>query len=194
MKLFLDLFPVILFFAAYKLYDIYVATATMIVACLVQLGVTWLRHRRVEKSQLWTCIAILIFGGATLILRNPAFIKWKPSIINWALGVAFLVSQFIGEKPLVERMMAKSLELPGALWARLNLAWVGFFIFCGVANLFVVFRYSENTWVNFKLFGLTSFAFLFILGQVFILKDYVKEPDERKEAVVDSGDGTSNGS
>ena len=186
MKIFFDLLPVILFFVAYKLYDIYMATGVIIVACLVQVGVYWLVKRRVEKAHVWTCLAVVVFGGATLILRNPVFIKWKPSIVNWGLGAVFLVSAFVGEAPLVKRMMKSALEMPEEKWKALNHAWVLFFLLCGVANLAVAYSLSENAWVNFKLFGLTGMSIVFLVGQVIVLRDYAR-PQEAVAEEADSG-------
>lgn len=178
MKIFFDLFPVVLFFIAYKMYDIYTATAVIIGAMALQVGYLWIRHRKVENTYKFGFIAVLVLGGLTLALRNPDFIKWKPSIVNWGLGLAFLVSQYIGDRPIVQRMMESALELPARLWARLNTAWVAFFVVCGVANLAVAYTVSENAWVNFKLFGLTAMSLVFIVGQMFFLRGYLPEPAE----------------
>ncbi len=164
-KILFDFFPIALFFVAYKLYDIYVATAVAIAATFVQVGAFWLRHRRFERMHLITLALITVLGGATLIFHNPTFIKWKPTVINGLFALAFLVSQYVGKAPLIRRMMGSAIELPDALWKRLNLAWVGFFIFSAVANLYVAYRYDEATWVNFKLFGLLGLTLIFILAQ-----------------------------
>ena len=172
-KLLFDLFPVVLFFIAYKKFDIYVATAAIMVATLVQVISVYLYKRKVEKMYLVTLGAILLFGGATLALRDPVFIKWKPTIMNWLFSVVFLGSQFIGQKPVIQRMMESSLPLPAPLWPRLNISWVLFFLVSGIANLAVAFTCSENTWVNFKLFGLTAMSLVFMAGQVFLLRHHL---------------------
>ena len=128
MKFLYDFFPIVLFFIAYKLYGMYVATAVIIVSSLLQVGYSWFRHRKVEKMHLITLVIVLVFGGLTLILQDPVFIKWKPTVVNWLFGLAFLGSQFIGAKTLVERMMSTQIELPSAVWRRLNLTWVAFFV------------------------------------------------------------------
>lgn len=181
MKLFFDLFPVLLFFIAYKMFDIYVATGVIIVASMLQTSYSRIRHGKFERMHLITLAVVLVFGGLTLALRNPVFIKWKPSIVNWALAAAFLGSEWIGGKNLVRRMMEKSIVLPEELWTRLNVAWVGFFIICGAANLAVAFTCTEDTWVNFKLFGLTGLSFLFVIGQALAIRNYVQPVEETVE-------------
>ncbi len=137
MKFLADFFPILLFFVAYKLYDIYVATAVAIAASLLQVCGHWLRHRRVEKMHLITLALLVVFGGLTIILQDRAFIMWKPSIVNWLFAAVFLGSHFIGERPLVERMMSHAIEVPSPVWNRLNQMWVLFFIAMGAANLYV---------------------------------------------------------
>ncbi len=181
MKFLFDFFPILLFFVAYKAYDIYVATAVMIVATFIQVSWSWLQFRRVEKMHLITLVLITVLGGATLILRDPAFIMWKPSIINWAFGAVFIGSQFIGKKPIVQRMMESNVELPAHIWPRLNSAWAIFFIILGFLNLYVFKNYDEETWVNFKLFGMIGLTFVFIIGQAFFIGKYIKEPQETTE-------------
>ncbi|MGB5736935.1 MAG: septation protein A [Thiohalocapsa sp.] len=139
MKFLADFFPVILFFVAYKLYGIYVATAVAIAASALQVAWMRIRHKRTERMHLVTLGLLVVFGGLTLALRDPIFVMWKPTIVNWLFAGAFLVSQFIGEKTLVERMMSQAIEIPRVIWRRLNLAWVGFFLLSGLANLYVVY-------------------------------------------------------
>ncbi|MFW5450623.1 MAG: septation protein A [Methylophagaceae bacterium] len=189
MKLFFDFLPIVLFFIAYKFgggiyqwdgqeYDIkgiYVATAVMIVASILQVTITWLLTRKVEKSHLITLVLVLILGGATLWLQNPNFIKWKPTAVNWLFALGFLGAQLFTNKTLLERMMAEHIQLPDAIWSRLNIAWILFFIISGLANLYVAFNYSEATWVNFKLFGLLGMTIIFIVGQSIYLAQYAEE-------------------
>jgi len=137
MKLLVDFFPILLFFAAYKLYDIYVATAVAIIAGAIQVGASWIRHRRIEKMHLATLGLLVVFGGLTIALHDRAFIMWKPSIVNWLFAAVFLGSQFIGDKPLVQRMMSHAIEVPQPVWLRLNQLWVLFFTALGFANLYV---------------------------------------------------------
>jgi intracellular septation protein len=165
MQLFLDLLPVAAFFAAYWLAGIYVATAVLIVGVLAQTVVSWIRHRKVSPMLLTTAAIVLVFGGLTLWLHDSEFIKWKPTIINWLLASAFLVSQFWRGPTLVQRMMGTQVTLEPTHWSRLNLSWIGYFIFCGALNLYVAHHFSEGTWVSFKLFGLFGLTLVFALLQ-----------------------------
>lgn len=165
MKLLFDFLPIVLFFIAYKMADIYVATGVLIVVTLAQTGWIWIRQRRIEKLPLFTAGLVLVLGSATLLLQDPLFVKWKPTVVNWLFAVAFVGSYFIGQKTLLERMMGEQLELPAPIWVKLTLAWAIFFFAMGVVNLYVAFTFDENTWVNFKLFGMLGLTFVFILAQ-----------------------------
>ncbi|MEJ2576819.1 MAG: septation protein A [Gammaproteobacteria bacterium] len=175
MKLVTDLLPVILFFVAYQAYDIYVATAVAVLAALLQVGWTLLRRRRVETMQWVTLGVLVLFGGMTLALRDPTFIKWKPSIVNWLFAAAFLGSAVLMERSLLQRMLDHAIRLPARAWQRLNTAWVLFFAAMGVLNLFVAYRFSEPTWVNFKLFGMTGLTLVFVLAQGFYLARHAED-------------------
>ncbi len=180
MKFLFDLFPIILFFAAYKMYDIYVATAVAIGAALLQTGLFWLKNRRFEKMHVVTLGILIVFGGLTLALRDPVFIKWKPTVVNWLFGAVFLASGYIGKATLVERMMGHAIQAPPPVWGRLNMAWVLFFLFMGIINLYVAFNFSEDTWVNFKLFGMMGLTLVFVFGQAFYLGRYMTSTEEEK--------------
>jgi intracellular septation protein len=179
MKFLFDLFPLILFLVAYKLYDIYVATAVAIAAAFVQTGLFWLKYRRFEKMHLVTLGILVLFGGLTLALHDPMFIKWKPTVVNWLFGIAFLGSAFIGKATLVERMMSHAIKAPAPVWARLNFAWVIFFLSMGLLNLYVAFNFSEATWVNFKVFGMMGLTLVFVFGQAFYLSRYMEAPEQK---------------
>ena len=174
MKLLFDMFPVILFFVAYKLQGIYVATAVAIAASFLQVGVHWLRHRRFETMHLVTLGLIALLGGATLAFHNETFIKWKPTVVNWAFALAFLGSRYVGNKGLAERLMGSSIELPGAAWDRLTLSWVAFFLAVGAANLYVAYSFDTDTWVNFKLFGIMGLTLAFALVQAVYMARHMK--------------------
>ena len=165
MKLLFDFFPVLLFFIAYKLHGIYSATAVAIVATFAQVGWVWLRQRRVEALHLVTLVLIVLFGGATLLLKDEMFIKWKPTVLDWLFALAFLASRYIGKKPLAERMMSRTVSLPPAVWSRLNLSWVVFFLALGLLNLYVVYHFDTAVWVDFRLFGMIGLTVIFALGQ-----------------------------
>jgi len=182
MKFLFDLFPVILFFIAYKMYDIYVATAVIIVASTLQIAYLYFKHKRVEKIHLITLALILVLGGLTLFLQDEEFIKWKPTIVNWGFALVFLGSHYIGEKPIIQRMMGQAMTLPAQIWLRLSWLWIAFFIFSGVLNLYVAYTYDTDTWVNFKLFGLMGITFVFILIQGVYISRYLQESDSEAEA------------
>jgi intracellular septation protein len=186
MKLFFDFLPIILFFIAYKTYDIYVATAVAIAASLILVAYTWLRTRKLEPMQLVSLGLIVVFGGATLWLQNPLFIMWKPSILYILFAGAFLGSQFIGNKTLVERMMGSLMSAPQAIWRRVNIAWVGFFIALAGLNLYVAYNFDEATWVNFKLFGLMGITLVFMLAQGLWLGKHATMIDNAAEPVAET--------
>ncbi|MDG6778032.1 septation protein A [Thiomicrorhabdus sp. zzn3] len=190
MKLLFDLFPVVLFFIAYKLYDIYVATAVIIAATVVQVGYVYLKHKRVEKIHLITLALILVLGGLTLILQDEDFIKWKPTIVNWGFALVFLGSHFIGNKPIIQRMMAQAIHLPEPVWVRLSAMWIAFFVISGIVNLYVAFNYDTDTWVDFKLFGLMGMTLVFIVLQGVYISRYIQESDSEAEAdkLMDGGE------
>lgn len=178
-KFFFDLFPIILFFAVFKLYGIYIATASAIVATFAQIGWVWVRHRKVGAT-LWMSLAVItIFGGATLLLHDETFIKWKPTVLYWLFASTLLVSQIIFKKNLMVTMMGGQISLPPHVWFRLNISWALFFTLLGGANLYVATTYSTSQWVNFKLFGTLGLMVVFIIIQGLVLSKYIdqEEPD-----------------
>ncbi len=179
MKFLFDFFPILLFFIAYKVWDIFVATGVAIGATFLQVGLFWFKHRRFERMHLITLALIVVFGGLTIALRDETFIKWKPTILNWLFAVAFLGSRFIGNKPLVQRMMESNFSLPDPVWRRLNLIWFIFFTAMGAVNLYVAFTFDTATWVNFKLFGMMGLTVLFVIAQAFYLARHI--PDQPEE-------------
>jgi len=181
MKLLFDLFPVVLFFIAYKMYDIYTATAVIIVASIAQVAYFYMKHKRVEKMHVITLVLILVLGGLTLILQDENFIKWKPTIVNWGFALVFLGSHYIGQKPIVERMMGQAIALPDGIWIRLSWLWILFFIVSGITNLYVAFNFDTDTWVDFKLFGLMGMTIVFILIQGVYISRYIQESDSDAE-------------
>ena len=181
MKFLTDLFPVILFFAAYQMYDIYVATGVAIAASALQVGYLFLRGRKIENMHWVTLGLLVVFGGLTLILHDPTFIKWKPTVVNWLFAAAFLLSSVFMQRGLLQRMMDHAIQLPDPIRKRLNIAWVTFFIGLGVVNLYVAFNYSEEIWVNFKLFGLLGLTLVFVIGQGIYLARYMEEDKQPAE-------------
>ncbi|MBI5897802.1 MAG: septation protein A [Rhodocyclales bacterium] len=186
MKFLFDLFPIILFFVAFKAFDIYVATAVVIVATIAQIAWVWHRHRKVD-TMLWVSLGlVVVFGGATLLLRDETFIKWKPTVLYWLFALALFGSaQFFG-KNLIRAMLSQAqMNLPEPLWAKLNLAWAGFFAAMGALNLWVAFNFSTDTWVSFKLFGSMGLMLAFIIGQGVVLARYL--PDENDQPAPPDG-------
>lgn len=178
MKLLFDLFPIIVFFAAYKFAGIYAATAVAIAATFAQIGWVWFRHGKVD-TMLWiSLVLIVVFGGATLVLQDPTFIKWKPTILYWLFAVALVGAQLLFNKNLIATMMQGQLKLPDAIWLRLNLSWAGFFALMGALNLYVAYNFSEADWVNFKLFGVMGLMLAFIVLQGFMLSKYMQDPEQ----------------
>ena len=201
MKKFLfDLFPIILFFAAFKIagsdpeqanalalavgyqadikqIPILIATAIAIVATFVQIGWVWMRHGKVD-TMLWVSLGlIVVFGGLTLWLHDATFIKWKPTVLYWLFAVTLLVSDYVFNKNIISVMMKGQVKLPAPVWRRLNLSWVLFFASMGVLNLYVAFNYSESTWVNFKLFGFMGLMLVFIVLQGIMLSKHMVEEE-----------------
>jgi intracellular septation protein len=211
MKLLFDLFPVILFFIAFKFSEgrkeaaaqwldtlfaglglagafapdqapILVATVVVILATCAQIAWVWLRHGKVDKM-LWVSLGlVVVLGGLTLVLRDETFIKWKPTMLYWIFAVALLVSTTLFRKNLIRSMLEAQVSLPEPVWGRLNLLWAGFFVFMGAANLFIASRYPTDVWVNFKLFGGMGLMLAFMVAQGFWLSRYMEEPaDEKSE-------------
>jgi len=189
-KQFIDFIPLLLFFITYKieprlvevagqsftLGGIYSATAVLIISSLVVYGLLFIRQRRLEKGQLLTLVACLVFGGLTLAFHSETFLKWKAPVVNWLFALAFLGSHFVGDKVLIKRIMGHALTLPDAVWTRLNLAWIAFFLFCGAANLFVAFTF-QDFWVDFKVFGSLGMTVLFLVGQGVYLSRHLHDSD-----------------
>lgn len=177
MKILFDFFPVLLFFIVYKVYDIYTATAVLIIACAVQTFGHRILKGKFENAHIITLVLVALFGGLTLYLQDDTFIKWKPTAINWLFAIIFIGSQFIGEKTIIERMMGANITLPSPVWTKLNVAWALFFVVLGALNIYVAFSFDTDTWVNFKMFGLMGLTFAFIVAQSFYLMPYLKQAE-----------------
>jgi intracellular septation protein len=179
MKFLFDIFPVLLFFVAYKIWGIYVATAVAIGATVAQVGWSWLRHRKVD-TMLWVTLAIIVvFGGATLWLHDEAFIKWKPTVLYWFFATVLLGAELFFRRNLIRAMMEKQVALPEPVWRKLNLSWIAFFILMGGANLYVAYSFPTDFWVNFKLFGGIGLMLAFVVAQGLMLARHI-EPEEKK--------------
>ena len=211
MKLLFDFFPIILFFVSFyqakflmentfigglvnlerpeHINATIIATGIAIVASFIQVGYNWMKTHKIERMHMFSLALITVLGGITIVIGDPAFIQWKPTVLNWAFALGFFLSIFIGEKNLVERMMGSQLDLPDYVWTRLNLSWVAFFIISGAANLYVAFYYDLDaqpdvrmeTWVDFKLFGLMGLTIIFVILQAFYLARFIQEEEEDQE-------------
>jgi intracellular septation protein len=165
MQLLVDFLPILIFFGAYFYEGIYFATAVlMAVMPVVMLG-QWIVTRKLNRVYAASTALVLVLGSATLLLRNPLFLYWKPTVLYWAIGLAYLGSQFIGDKVFIERLLGGAAELTKQQWRSLNQAWVAFFLIIGGINIYVAYAYSEATWVKFKLFGMLGLMLAFIIGQ-----------------------------
>ena len=209
MKFFLDFFPVVLFFIVYKFFGdvppqiieaanslpivdinanepkdaIYFATLTLIVATIAQNIIHFLVFKKLEKMHLISLAILLAFGSLTLAFKDPLFIKWKVSIFNWVFCIAIIGSQYIGKKPFIERMMSQAISVPKNIWRQINMSWGLFFLFVGVVNIYVAYNYTEEQWVNFKLFGVLGLTFIFMIAQGLYLAKHAlpMEDDESEE-------------
>jgi intracellular septation protein len=216
MKQLFDFLPIVLFFIIYKFFldlpdqlittvndlmpfmdltpgnesdAIYLATLVAIMATIIQVTLSAVLIKKVEKMPLITLVLLVIFGGATLLLKDALFIQWKPTAINWLFGLGFLMSQFIGKKPLVQRMMAQAITITDdKVWMKLNLSWVLFFALSGLANVIVApaidpfnLNFTESTWVDFKLFGLMGMTIAFVIAQAFYLARFMPATTEGTE-------------
>ncbi|MBT8085805.1 MAG: septation protein A [Woeseia sp.] len=177
MQLFVDYIPIIFFIAAYFFKDIYFATAVLMATMPVILVLQWLITKKVNRIYLASTGLVLLLGGATLFFHNPTFLYWKPTVLNWVIACIFLGSQWVGEKPIVQRMMGHAAELDTAQWRILNQMWVVFFVFSGAVNLYVAYNFSEAFWVKFKLFGMLGLTLVFVVLQSIWLASAMKNPD-----------------
>ena len=182
MQLLFDFLPIIAFFVAYKLADIYVATIVLIAATGIQMVIQWVRKRRLNPMHLVSAGLVLVFGGLTLLIHDAEFIMWKPTVVNWLFAAAFLASFWrrLGDKPLVQRLMNATdaeFKLEQAQWRRLNWMWIAFFLVMGAVNVLVFRNFDEATWVNFKLFGMLGLTFVFIVIQGFWVAAQAKTHD-----------------
>lgn len=175
MKILFDFFPAVVFFLAYKYYDIYVATFTLILMTYLQIAAIWFKHKSIENTYKMMALLVTLFGGLTLILHNELYIKWKPTVINWMFAVIFLVSNWVGSKTVLERLLDQKVELPAPVWKKLNFMWIGFFFVMGWLNIYVAYQYTTDIWVNFKVFGVLGFTIIFSLLQGLYLAKYIEE-------------------
>lgn len=195
MKQLLELLPLVLFFGAYQMdgdtltvggwshtFDgIFSATAVLMISTALTWLISSLLEKRNDKRLMWMTLAVLLFGAATLILRDQRFIQWKPTVFNWVLAAVFLGSQFVGERTVLERVLGSQLSLPRRIWTRLNVLWIGNFALVGALNLFVAYRFEEAVWVSYKLYSSIGFTLALMLLTVAIVAPHVKDDGEQPE-------------
>ena len=195
MKQLLELLPLVLFFGAYQMdgdtltvggwshtFDgIFSATAVLMISTALTWLVSSLLEKRNDKRLMWMTLAVLLFGAATLILRDQRFIQWKPTVFNWVLAAVFLGSQFIGKRSVLERVLGSQLSLPRPIWTRLNVLWIGNFALVGALNLFVAYRFEDAVWVSYKLYSSIGFTLALMLLTVAIVAPHVKDDGEQPE-------------
>ena len=195
MKQLLESLPLVLFFGAYQMdgdtltvggwshtFDgIFSATAVLMISTALTWLISSLLEKRNDKRLMWMTLAVLLFGAATLILRDQRFIQWKPTVFNWVLAAVFLGSQFIGKRSVLERVLGSQLSLPRPIWTRLNVLWIGNFALVGALNLFVAYRFEEAVWVSYKLYSSIGFTLAAVLLTVAIVAPHVKDDGEQPE-------------
>lgn len=180
-----EIFPVALFFIAFKLYGIYTATIVGIIATALQVLLTRLVLQQWDKKQVITLVVFLFFGGMTLYFHNPIFVKWKPTIVFWIFAIAILMTQFFTKKTLAERLMASVLQdkgtVPDQVFRRLNLLWFVFFFILGLLNLYIAYYASDEAWVNFKFYGITGILFVISIAQAFYLMRFITVDKDKSD-------------
>lgn len=162
------------FFLGYLWKGIYFATGVIMAGSVIAVALSWLMTRKVKPMLLITMVLALFFGGLTLLFRDPVFLKWKFSVIEWFLGLSLLVTPLLGKKPFIRLALEESIELPEAVWSRLNLMWALFFLFLGTLNVYVIYAFSTDVWVRFKMFGSIGLTLLFAVAQSVYLSRHVK--------------------
>jgi len=178
MKLLIDFLPIAIFFVAFKLFDIWVATGVAIAATVAQIARLRWSTGKVEPMQWLSLGVIVLFGGATLLAHNEAFIKWKPTVLYWLMGGALFIGQLVFRRNLLKTLMGTQMALPESAWRVMNWSWIAFFAVMGVANLWVAFNFDTDTWVNFKLFGGLGLMVAFVLAQAVYLSRFMKTEAE----------------
>lgn len=175
MKFLFDLFPVFLFFVVFKFAGIYAATVAAMVATIGQIIYVKLKHGKVDGMLIASGVIIVVFGGATLVLHDETFIKWKPTVLYWLFAVGLVISDVFMKKNMIRSVLEAQMTLPEKVWRNLNLAWSGFFVFLGILNLYVAFHFTTDQWVNFKMFGTMGLMMIFVFIQSSMLNKYIDE-------------------
>ena len=194
MQLFLEYFPLFIFFIVNSIAGIYWATGSLIIAAFVQIIYYLIKKEKIPAKQWIIFGLIVVFGGLTIYLQNDAFLKWKVTIINAFFAGALLVSNTFFKKNIIKEFLGQSLSLPENIWSRLNVAWAMFFLFCSGLNYYIAFNFDLDTWVNFKVFGLTGLMFLFSITSILFLYKYLplEEDENNSNNVTNKSSNQSN--
>ena len=170
----IDFFPIALFVAFYKLQGIYTATAVLMAATVVQTAIIYAMDKRLQMMQKVTLALVLVFGVLTLVLQDERFIKWKPTVLYVSMATVLATALWVWKKNFLQILLSSQLQLPDAVWARLTVIWVGYFLFMGALNGYVAANFTTDEWINFKLWGYV-FPVLFIVGQGVYIARYLKD-------------------
>ncbi|ALO34960.1 septation protein A [Colwellia sp. MT41] len=192
MQLFLEYFPLIVFFIVNSVAGIYWATGSLIIAACIQMLHYKFKKEKIPTKQWIIFGLVVVFGGLTIYLQNDAFLKWKVTIINAFFAGALLVSDLLFKRNIIKQFLGESLALPEKIWTRLNLAWAMFFLFCAGLNYYVAFNFDLDTWVNFKVFGLTGLMFIFSITSILFLYKYLPLEEDDNDKVKDEKSSKSN--
>jgi intracellular septation protein len=188
MKFLIDLFPIVVFFFVYQQRDLYDATLAVMIACAFQTFGYRLFAKQFDRNHILALALVVPFGALTLIFRDPTFIKWNGTVELWLLAIGLIGSQYIGDQPLIQRMLGGGLELPEPIWRKLNFIWATFFVATGAANLYVAYNYEEETWVNFRMFGMTGLSVVFVAANLVWIMRVAPPPDHGSDDNEGEGD------
>lgn len=178
MQFLTEYIPIIIFIIAYFNGGIFFATKALMVAMPIGFFMQWVVTKKINKIYLGSTLLVIVLGAATIFFKNPTFLYWKPTVLNWLIALVFLGSQFIGEEPIIKRMLKQAAVLKKNQWNKLNLMWVVFFLFSGTINIYVAYNYPEEFWVKFKLFGLLGITLIFIIIQSIWLNIVIKQNEQ----------------
>ncbi len=173
MKILIDFFPILLFFGAYKMFNIYTATGVLMAATVVQMGLIYAIDRKLQAMHKITLVLILLFGTLTLVLQDDRFIKWKPTVLYGAMAMALAIAVWGMKKNILQMLLGSQLTLPDGVWMRLNQAWIAYCAFMSAVNAYVVMNFSTEFWVDFKLWGY-AFPLVFLVGQGLYIAPHIK--------------------
>ena len=180
MKILIDFFPILLFFGAFKFYDIYVGTGVLMAATVAQMALIYLMDRKLQAMHKITLALVLIFGTLTLVLHDDRFIKWKPTVLYAAMAIGLAIAVWVMKKNFLKLLLGSQMELPDPVWHRLNVIWVAYCVFMALTNAYVAAYFSTETWVNFKLWGY-AFPLAFIIGQGFYIAPHLKSDEPKTQ-------------